>query len=167
MSQAPLLLNPFVGREREQELYRQFLNSTTLWVMVITGQGGIGKSTLLQHLMEQTPPGIVVLTLNFAILSLRTDPLAILEEIAEQIRPDCDPVRMQAFEQALREGHARREALGTQVREIKQEVHVTDQGSAQGLHLNSSLRQEQRREVRKQVASAFYTLLLSLPLTHL
>ena len=167
MPQAPPLLNPFVGREREQELYRQFLTWTTPWMMVITGQGGIGKSTLLHHLVEQTPPGIAILTLNFAILSLRTDPLAILEELVEQIRPDCDPGRMQAFELVLQEGRARLEALGTQVREIKQEVHVSDQSSAQGLHLNISLMQEQRREVRKQVASAFYASLLSLSLTHL
>ena len=51
MTQAPPLLTPFVGREREQDLYRQFLTWTTPWVMVITGKPGIGKSTLLQRLI--------------------------------------------------------------------------------------------------------------------
>src|SRR5713226_3161313 len=73
---------PFVGRKREQQAYRQLLSQTRPWVLIITGQGGNGKSTLLRYLAEQTPQDVPVVTLNFANASLRTDPLKILEELS-------------------------------------------------------------------------------------
>ncbi len=44
----------FVGREREKELFKNFLDRDTPWVLIITGLGGIGKSTLLHRLAEYT-----------------------------------------------------------------------------------------------------------------
>src|SRR5260370_20648556 len=60
MSQAPPIQDPFVGREIEQQRYQQFLTKVSPWVMNIIGQGGIGKSTLLRHLSELTPPEALV-----------------------------------------------------------------------------------------------------------
>jgi|GEM_PF-6748663 len=74
MSQALPLLNPFVGRQREQKAYRQMLAQSSPWVLVITGQGGMGKSALLRHLKEHTPPEIRVALLQFADSELRSDP---------------------------------------------------------------------------------------------
>src|SRR5215469_13747399 len=102
MSQALPIQDPFVGREIEQQRYREFLTKANPWVMNIIGQGGIGKSTLLRHLAEHTPPEILVVSINFAATSLRTDCLMILEELSWQIAPYCNQHQVKAFEQAIR-----------------------------------------------------------------
>ena len=102
MSQALPIQDPFVGREIEQQRYQEFLTKTTPWVMNIIGQGGIGKSTLLRHLAEHTPPEILVVSINFAATSLRTDCLMILEELSWQLAPYCNQHQVKAFEQAIR-----------------------------------------------------------------
>src|SRR5437660_1027200 len=104
MTQPLPLLSPFVGREREQDIYRLLLAQDTPWVFVVTGQGGIGKSALLRHLAAQTPQDISVVTLNFANDRLRIDILNILAELSGHLAPDCDEQRSAAFEQALSEG---------------------------------------------------------------
>ena len=56
----------FVGREYEQQCYQDMLKGEVPWLLMVTGQGGVGKSTLLRHLAETTPNGTVVVLLNFA-----------------------------------------------------------------------------------------------------
>jgi tetratricopeptide (TPR) repeat protein len=162
MSQAPPIQDPFVGREIEQQRYQQFLTKVSPWVMNIIGQGGIGKSTLLRHLSELTPPEALVGSLNFAAVSLRTDPLMILEELSWQLAPHCHQQQVEAFEQALRTGNER---LSQSRGDMKQEIHLGDNTvfHGEGMQLNiSNAFQELRREIRKQVTSAFYALILTL-----
>ncbi len=63
---------PFVGRENEQKEYWDFLvgKSDAPWLLVISGLGGIGKSTLLNALYKQTLeqhalPDTFAILLNF------------------------------------------------------------------------------------------------------
>ena len=107
MSKPLRLQNPFVGRAREQKAYRQLLAQDSPWLLVITGDGGIGKSTLLRHLKDQTPRDIPVALLNFANDKLRIDPLNILEELSWQLAADCQEQRVAAFEQTLADGRAK------------------------------------------------------------
>src|SRR5947209_19399213 len=86
----------FVGREHEKEVYETFLTRETPWILIITGLGGIGKTTLLHRLAEYTltahpspPTGVV--TLDFAHDELRNDPLRLLEAFLKMIAPYCDP----------------------------------------------------------------------------
>jgi tetratricopeptide (TPR) repeat protein len=152
------LLNPFVGREHEQGIYRQVLAHDTPWVFVVTGQGGIGKSALLRHLKEQTPREMPVVLLNFANDRLRIDVLNILEELSGQLAPDCDERRSNAFEQALADG---RDKLARLAQQMSQNVIVGDAASLQGATLSmggysAEALREQRRQVREMVTSAFY-----------
>ena|SRR5437773_6137060 len=76
----------FVGRAYEQQCYQALLKGDVRWLLIVTGQGGIGKSTLLRRFREITPAGTAVVSLNFADIALRTDALAILGELAEQVK---------------------------------------------------------------------------------
>src|SRR5579863_5390565 len=85
----------FVGREREKEIYETFLTRDTPWILIITGLGGIGKSTLLHRLAESTladsyTPVTGVVTLDFAHDELRSDPLQLLEAFLKETASYCD-----------------------------------------------------------------------------
>jgi hypothetical protein len=165
MSSQPLFIQPpFVGRQHEQKAYRQLLTSSSPWLYIITGQGGNGKSTLLRQFAEQTPADRIVLTLNFAIESLRTDSLHILEALAEQFAPFCDAQCYELFEKALIEGRNRLSELS---RQMSQTILVGNDASLQGASLTMSgadttLMREQRHQIRAIVTRAFYALINTL-----
>jgi hypothetical protein len=157
MSQPLIITPPFVGRERERRVYREMLAQSSPWVMVVTGQGGLGKSALLRYLAEQTPQEICVATLNFAASGLRFDALTILQELSGQIAFECDPAQVTAFEQSLNAG---REKLSRLVEQMSQNIIVGDAASLQGASLNMGINaealREQLRQVREMVTTAFY-----------
>src|SRR5260370_1565384 len=85
----------FVGREREIDVYKKFLARETPWVLIITGLGGIGKTTLLHRLAEYTSSEATLLktgvvTLDFANEELRNDPLKLLDKLTTDTAPYCD-----------------------------------------------------------------------------
>src|SRR6266849_128023 len=85
----------FVGREREQDVYKKFLAKETPWVLIITGLGGIGKTTLLHRraeytLSEATLLKTGVVTLDFANDELRNDPLKLLDKLTTDTTSYCD-----------------------------------------------------------------------------
>src|SRR2546425_3994152 len=85
----------FVGRERETDQYKQFLARKTPWVLIITGLGGIGKSTLLHRLAaytltEPTLTETCVVMLDFANEELRIDPLKLLDKLTKDTAAYCD-----------------------------------------------------------------------------
>ena len=158
MTQPLILTPPFVGREREVRVYREMLVHGSLWVMIVTGQGGLGKSALLRHLSDLTPPETVVAKLNFAAPGLRVDALTILQELSGQIESECDPAIIASFQQSLREG---REKLSQLEKQMSQSIVVGDSASLQGASLNMGVNAEamrqQRGQVREMVTAAFYT----------
>lgn len=89
----------FVGRAREIELYKKFLAKKTPWVLIITGLGGIGKTTLLNELKaytlrENALSGISVVMIDFAKEQYRKHALNVLEELTRKTAPDCDLHRL-------------------------------------------------------------------------
>ncbi len=167
MSLAPPFLTPFVGREQEKQLYQQLLKQTTPWVLLITGQGGIGKSRLLECLADETPQDVVTLKLNFAIPSLRIDPLTVLEELLPQAEPFVDAQHMQIAKQTLIDGRSK---LSHPVGNPTQEIHLAEGASfqGQGMQLNiNTATLELRRQIRRQATQAFYDLMLTLASPHL
>ena len=169
MSKALPIQNPFVGRKREQQAYQQLLAQTSPWMLVITGQGGIGKSTLLRYLAEHTPQEITVVTLNFANEALRTDPLKILEDLSWKLAGDCDLQRVDAFDKALAEG---RNKLAELSKQMSQVINVGNTASLQDANLTMSgpdpaTLREQRRQVRETVTRALYTQVLTFQPAHL
>lgn len=89
----------FVGREREKELYRKFLTRKTPWVLIITGLGGIGKTTLLHELKaytlrENSLSGASVVIVDFAKEKYRKHALNVLEKLTSKTAPDCDLQKM-------------------------------------------------------------------------
>ncbi|HXX77902.1 MAG TPA: AAA family ATPase [Ktedonobacteraceae bacterium] len=169
MSQPLRIQNPFVGRKREQQAYQQLLAQSAPWMLIITGDGGIGKSTLLRYLAEHTPQDIPVVTLNFAVESLRTDPIKILEELSWKLALDTDAQRVAAFEKSLQEGRDRLSELSKQ---MSQTVIVGDAGSLKDAQLSMSgadaaAAREQRRQVREMVTKAFYAQMLTFQPAHL
>ena len=158
MSQPLPLMRPFVGRQREQKAYRQMLAQSSPWVLVISGQGGMGKSALLRHLKEHTPPEIRVALLQFANLKLRSDPLNVLEDLSWQLAKECDKPLVEAFKTTLKAG---RDRIAEMSKQINQFINVGNEGSLSGadMSLNTSdaaARREQERQIREMVTAAFY-----------
>ena len=82
---------PFVGREHEQQIYRDFLTHESPWVFIINGLGGSGKSSLLNRLKEYTvntfsqtgghsAQRMIVVKIDFATYGQQADYLSILGE---------------------------------------------------------------------------------------
>ncbi len=85
----------FVGREREKELYKKFLAKEIPWVLIITGLGGIGKTTLLHVLKDFTPRESMlsdtsVVMVDFAQEKYRKYPLTVIEKLANDTLLDCN-----------------------------------------------------------------------------
>jgi hypothetical protein len=99
--EASTLQDIFVGREGEQRVYHDFLAHDSPWVLIITGLGGIGKSTLLDHLAKDTPSSVCTCKLDFNEYALRTEPLLILQRLSEQIRPFGDAQQVEALENTI------------------------------------------------------------------
>ena len=146
----------FVGREGEKQVYQHLLTEATPWVLIITGQAGVGKSTLLRHLATSyTPQEIVVGTLNFADLSLRVDPLHVLSALSWQFASSCDAKRVVAFEKTLAEGHNRLSELSIRTIQL---LTVGEHETAQEaqFHTSTASLYGQRYKVHKMVKQAFY-----------
>src|SRR5215470_9501096 len=148
MSQPLTIQTPFVGRKREQQEYQRLLTKPSPWVLIIAGQGGNGKGTLLHYLADHTPQDIPVVALNFANESLRTDPLKILAELSWKLAAHCSPPAIDAFKKTLEEGRQRLTELSKQ---MSQTILVGDAASLQGAHLsmsgadNVNIREQRRR----------------------
>jgi tetratricopeptide (TPR) repeat protein len=147
---------PFVGRRYEQQRYQEALRDDDRWMLMIVGEGGRGKSALLDYLAETTPQTFPVVKLNFADPALRTDTLTMLEHLAWQVKPHCNAQCIQRFERALREG---RDELAAH-RHMSQTIIASD-ATVQGIQLTMSA-SEQYRQVREKVRQALYDLLETL-----
>jgi tetratricopeptide (TPR) repeat protein/energy-coupling factor transporter ATP-binding protein EcfA2 len=119
----------FVGREDEQEQYRDFLTREEPWMLLITGLGGIGKSRLLRHLAEQTPPHTCVVTLNFAEeILLRTDPIKLLEALSLLLQPYTDAQQYDMFLESVQADHNQFEHYQMQMQQLAQSSNATQAG---------------------------------------
>jgi len=152
----------FVGRAYEQQCYQALLKGDVRWLLIVTGQGGIGKSTLLRRFREITPAGTAVVSLNFADIALRTDALAILGELAEQVKQYCQPKQLHMFEKSLLQG---RNELAIQS-QMHETIIAREHAVVQGNQLSMS-GIEQRRQIREKVRKAFNDLLDTLRLATL
>ncbi|GAC1656918.1 MAG: hypothetical protein NVS4B7_01520 [Ktedonobacteraceae bacterium] len=157
------ILNPFVGRKQEQQLYQRMLTQANPWVLIITAQGGNGKSTLLSHLVAQTPHNISIALLNFANESLRSDSLKILAELSWKFASSCNAQRVNAFKKTLQESHNRLSELS---RQMSQTIHVEKEANLHGAHLSMSSSDAatlrvQYHHVRETVTEALYAQLLT------
>src|SRR5689334_7392152 len=98
----------FVGREHELKVYKEFLVEETPWVLIITGLGGIGKTTLLHRLTKYTLSEsflykIGIVTLDFANEDLRNDPLKLLAKLTADTASYCDLQQIDSdFKETLR-----------------------------------------------------------------
>ena len=141
----------FVGRARELEVYTKFLARETPWVFIITGLGGIGKTTLLRRLAEYTlsesplfKTGVV--TLDFANEDLRNDPLKLLDKLTTDTAPYCDLEQIDGdFKEVLQQN-------------IDQLAQLSLEKSQTGVSESEdpALR-EIRHQLRELATEAFYT----------
>ncbi len=157
-----MLLNLFVGREREQELYQEFLIRGTPWVMVIAGRIGSGKSRLLRHLSEQTPSNILVVELDFTAETLQTDPLTLLRDLADQVKDSCNLREFNEFRNKLEEGrHKLLNSKSSRITRISQTLRLGDAAKVEGVKLDIGAakdvsRQDIHHQVQEMVTEAFY-----------
>lgn len=98
----------FIGRKREIEVYKKFLQQETPWLFLLAGMPGTGKSTLLDYLEDHAAGGTLHIKLDFANRSLPTDPLKILEALSWRLAANCVQETVDAFDDALR--NARRKS---------------------------------------------------------
>ncbi len=165
--EATALQEIFVGREDEQQLYHDFLDQDTPWVLMITGLGGIGKSTLLDHLAQNTPPSVCICKLDFNEAALRTEPLLILQKLSRQIRPYGDAQQIDTFEDALHQDLDQLE----QIRKIKLPSFTADDASTQAAQPDAleddAATKEIGRQMRELATESFYELISELHLDQL
>ncbi len=156
--EASALQDIFVGREHEQQLYHDFLTHATPWVLIITGLSGIGKSTLLEHLSKDTSSSISTCKLDFNETVLRTEPLIILQRLAQQLRPYGNAQQFDAFEQALHRDLDQIE----QIRKIKLPPYTGDDANIQEAHPDyledDAATKEIGRQMRELSTELFYDL---------
>ena len=162
-----MLQDIFIGREREQQRYRDLLTSKTPWVLIFTGLGQSGKSRLLRHLKEkQTPHNIPVAKLDFAINGFQTDHLSILREIARQIEDVCKAEAAATFKEAVNDGRKKITKLIAQAkRDIILQALNVEGGQAKGNEMKIQLDkniQEIKRQVLEEVLDLFYAQLVTL-----
>ena len=140
----------FVGREREQNVYKKFLAKETPWVLIITGLGGIGKTTLLRRLTEYTLSESMlfktsVVTLDFANEELRNDPLRLLGKLTTDTASFCDLQQIDVdFKEVLQQNI-------DQLAQLSMERAQTGVSEAD----DPALR-EIRHQMRELVTEAFY-----------
>jgi hypothetical protein len=115
----PLLFHTFYQRSR---------GLTTPWVWLIIGQGGIGKSRLLDQLFTETPQEMLVVRLKFAMSNMRGEPLSVLEEMLWQVEAPVDADQMRLYQQAFAEGKAKLEQPAS---DIRQDVHLAESAPLQ------------------------------------
>jgi AAA ATPase domain len=157
--------NNFVGRTNEQQLYKKFLTRETPWVMVITGPIGSGKSRLLRRLSEQPTSNILVVKLDFTAETLRTDPLTLLRDLADQVKDSCSSREFDEFRNALKEGrHKLLNSKSSRITRISQNLRLGDAAKAEGVKLDIAAAediswQDIYHQVRGMVTEAFYALM--------
>jgi|GEM_PF-521756 len=140
----------FVGRERETDLYKKFLAKKTPWVLIITGLGGIGKSTLLHRLIEYTAkePDLSetgVIMLDFADEELRNNPLKLLDKLTKDTASYCDVQQIDVeLKNELQQNF-------DQLAQLSQERIQTGVNEAEDLALR-----EMRHQMRQLATEAFY-----------
>lgn len=159
-------LSLFVGRTYEQQLYKKFLIREPPWVMVITGPIGSGKSRLLRRLFEQTTTSnILVVKLDFTAETLRTDPLTLLRDLADQVKDSCNSREFDEFRNALKEGrHKLLNSKSSRITRISQTLRLGDAAKAEGVKLDIGAAediswQDIYHQVRGMVTEAFYALM--------
>ncbi len=160
-----MLQDIFIGREREQQCYRDLLATDCPWVLIITGMGQSGKSRLLRYLKQQTPPDVPVANLDFAMYSPPADHLSVLRDISRQIKPVCVAGATAEFKKALDDGRNSIMDLSAQAKaNISQSITVNG-GSASGNEIQLKLDQnilEIRKQALEIVLESFYTQLATL-----
>ena len=140
----------FVGREREIDVYKKFLARETPWVLIITGLGGIGKTTLLHRLAEYTLSEATLfktgtVTLDFANEELRNDPLKLLDKLTTDTAPYCD---LQQIDSEFK--HELLESLD-QLAQLSKERAQTGTSDSEDLALR-----EIRHQMRELATEALY-----------
>jgi hypothetical protein len=159
-----MLKNIFIGREYEQQCYRDLLCTDTPWVLIFTGMGQSGKSRLLRHLKEQTPRTISVIKLDFTMNGLQTDHLSVLREFVRQIEGVCKYEDAVAFKKTVDDGRNKIMQLSAQAQDIILQMISADGGAVTGNQLKIKLDkkiQEIKRQVLEEMLDSFYTLLAS------
>src|SRR5579863_1122216 len=151
----------FVGREREQQLYAEFLSNPTPWICTITGQGGIGKTTLLRRLARRTPSTIPVVMLDFGNETLRTDALHILKKLASKTAKYCNKRQVKRFLDASDATHAEitdvnkitRRAQNSSRRVTSESASISDSDRAR---MSALAAREAHHQIRERVTEAFF-----------
>ena len=140
----------FVGREREIDVYKKFLARERPWVLIITGLGGIGKTTLLHRLAEYTLSEATLfktgtVTLDFANEELRNDPLKLLDKLTIDTAPYCN---LRQIDSEFK--HELLESLD-QLAQISKERAQTGRSDSEDLALR-----EIHHQMRELATEAFY-----------
>jgi tetratricopeptide (TPR) repeat protein len=149
---------PFVGREDHRQAYQQMLRAGNgPWMLLITGQGGNGKSRLLRQLQAETPDGIQTGLLDFANEYLRTDPLSAAEAVGNCLEPLVDATGFRAFRAFRQEARAGRQRLAEMQLSLRQTITVEAGSQAQGLSQSmntASAVNEMRKQVERMTTEA-------------
>jgi tetratricopeptide (TPR) repeat protein len=147
--------SPFVGRDDHRNAYQQMLRpGNGPWMLLITGQGGNGKSRLLRQVQAETPDGIQTGLLDFANEYLRTDALSAAEAVGDCLEPLVDAASFRAFRQ---EALAGRKRLAEMQLSLSQQITVNANADAQGLAQSMNTGgavNEMRKQVERMTTGA-------------
>ena len=143
----------FVGRKKEMNIYQEFLYMDSPWVLVISGIGGVGKTTLLRQFEEHTPSDTAVVKLDFTEEALRTNTSSILSAIAQQMEPYCSEETVSTFKSIFQEQHAALITLHSQLEHVQASVKMRESISTV---VSEKAEREIHLQVRERITDALY-----------
>ncbi len=150
---------PFVGRESERHAYHLFLSlEDGPWLLLISGQSGNGKSTLLQRLKAETSSPFQARLLDFNATQLQSNILHLAAEISQALRPITPASDFQEFWQEYKQG---RDRLTQMPNALYQQFQAGAGSSTQNVALSMNVNDGMnnvRREVLDQVTLALLRL---------
>jgi tetratricopeptide (TPR) repeat protein len=160
---SPFLPRPsFVGRESERRAYHLFLTlEDGPWLLLISGQSGNGKSSLLQQLKAETASPFQARLLDFNATQLQGNILHLAAEISQALRPITPASDFQEFWQEYKQG---RDRLTQMPSTLSQQVHAEAGASVQHVPLSINVN-DTMNQVRREVADQITLALLQLAST--
>jgi len=149
----------FIGRDEQIALYHSFLSQSSPWLLLVTGMPGCGKSFFLKHMQEHASEDTSTVYLDFADISLQTDPLTLLSELSWGCAQFCNGRAVELFHQQLQE--SRQQLAQTYTKQLKDISDQIQKEALDSTNLESLLSDNDKDAIEAAVLDSIRDALLT------